>query len=87
MDEILMQLGQIGRLKTKKETLNDKRERKTDEEIKAQKAIEAYEASKKAYEDQRSKQKHLEFIKRLESDPEPNTKPLGQTRNKHRARC
>ena len=28
MDEILMQLGQIGRLKTKKETLNDKRERK-----------------------------------------------------------
>lgn len=82
MDEILMQLGQIGRLKTKKTSLDDKREKKTDEEIKAQKAIEAYEATKKLYTDQKNKQKHLEFIKRLEADPEPNTKPLGKSRNR-----
>lgn len=82
MDEILMQLGQIGRLKTKKMTIDDKRDKKTDEEIEMQKAIAAYEATKKAYADQRSRQKHLEFIKRLEADPEPNTKPLGKSRNR-----
>lgn len=86
MNEILMQLGQIGRLKTKKMTIDDKRDKKTNEEIEMQKAIAAYEATKKAYADQRTKQKHLEFIKRLESDPKPSTKPLGKSQNRQRTR-
>lgn len=87
MNEILMQLGEIGRLKTKEVHIEtDKKKKKTTEGIKAEKAIEAYEAAKKAYDEYIRGEKRLEFIKKLQTDPEPNTKPLGRNKNKNRYR-
>lgn len=87
MDEILMQLGKIGRLKTKETTIDEKRTKKTDAEMEMEKAIAAYNAMEKSYSDYKSKEKHKEFLRRLDADPKPNSKPLGKRKDTSRTWC